>query len=568
MYKLGIFPAPRLRRALLSALGAVVAAAVARALKPVSPSQVAREIDRSHGLKDRIGSALAFAGEAAPSPFQRAAIADGVAALRRVDPARAAPIRRPAGLGVTGVVGAMAVVLCCFRFPACAVVSPPAVARSPRLVVDQDQLGPELDAAAQLAAEAADDPELKLLAEQLKRLLQQVDAEQLTRKEVFDRIAQLEQQLPQANPGDLEALKQALKRAGNELAKERLTKDAGRALAEEDLDKARAELKKLAEEARRAAERAKEGLREAAARALERAAKSVQPAPSARNGEEQRLREEQRRLQRELKERPNDEELKRQLQRNQRELSRLEREKQAQAERQRQLARLERELQQAAEQLRNKMSPEALKQLAEELERMQDETRKLERSARARMQIAEIKEVLRRIGRSSSEQGRADRGKGGAGKGDARGERLREFERRAGGKRADTLLLGGDKGDQTVLLPLPLPGGQQQGPGRPLQDPKGEGDGIGDRHDPNLLGDPTRLSSKRRETRVEGQEGSGPNRSETILSASEKGFATRQYRRVFSDYQPVIEEVMQKEQIPPGYRFFVKRYFQLIKPRE
>jgi len=37
---------------------------------------------------------------------------------------------------------------------------------------------------------------------------------------------------------------------------------------------------------------------------------------------------------------------------------------------------------------------------------------------------------------------------------------------------------------------------------------------------------------------------------------------------VYSDYTSVVEEVMSKEKVPPGYRFYVKRYFQLIKPRE
>jgi hypothetical protein len=94
------------------------------------------------------------------------------------------------------------------------------------------------------------------------------------------------------------------------------------------------------------------------------------------------------------------------------------------------------------------------------------------------------------------------------------------------------------------------------------------GDGIGDGHDPNLLGQSTRLGGKRHETRVAGKEGEGPSRSETILGSAEKGFASRGYRRVFGDYTSVVEEVMQKEEIPPGYRFYVKRYFQLIRPRE
>jgi hypothetical protein len=94
------------------------------------------------------------------------------------------------------------------------------------------------------------------------------------------------------------------------------------------------------------------------------------------------------------------------------------------------------------------------------------------------------------------------------------------------------------------------------------------GDRPGDQHDPNLLGNPTQIDSQRRLTRVYGKEGSGPTRSETILGAAQKGFATEPYRHVYRDYSAVSEQVMSQQRVPPGYRFYVKRYFQMIKPRE
>jgi hypothetical protein len=94
------------------------------------------------------------------------------------------------------------------------------------------------------------------------------------------------------------------------------------------------------------------------------------------------------------------------------------------------------------------------------------------------------------------------------------------------------------------------------------------GDGIGDSHDPHMKGDATRLAARRKELQAEGKQGAGPSRSETILGSADKGFASANYRRVYGDYTSVVEEVMSKEQVPPGYRFYVKRYFQLIKPRE
>jgi len=114
----------------------------------------------------------------------------------------------------------------------------------------------------------------------------------------------------------------------------------------------------------------------------------------------------------------------------------------------------------------------------------------------------------------------------------------------------------------------------QEGPGGSSGEPQGGGEpGMGgedhgDGHDPNLRGDPTRLAAKRRAVVAQGVQGAGPSRSETILGSAEKGFATAAYKRVYGDYSAVVEEVMSKEQVPPGYRFYVKRYFQLIKPRE
>ena len=39
-------------------------------------------------------------------------------------------------------------------------------------------------------------------------------------------------------------------------------------------------------------------------------------------------------------------------------------------------------------------------------------------------------------------------------------------------------------------------------------------------------------------------------------------------RKTLSRYSSVVEEVMSQERVPPGYRYFVKRYFNLIKPRD
>lgn len=83
-----------------------------------------------------------------------------------------------------------------------------------------------------------------------------------------------------------------------------------------------------------------------------------------------------------------------------------------------------------------------------------------------------------------------------------------------------------------------------------------------------MLDNPTDVDSRTRNTRVEGEQSGGPSRSEVILSAADRGFAQRAYEQVYTDYSGHAEEVLERDEIPQGYRFYVRRYFQLIRPRE
>ncbi len=92
-------------------------------------------------------------------------------------------------------------------------------------------------------------------------------------------------------------------------------------------------------------------------------------------------------------------------------------------------------------------------------------------------------------------------------------------------------------------------------------------DGVGDGAGPDLKGERTTLDSKRKQSLIRGKDARGPSRSEVIVGASDRGFARRSYRRVYKDYYGVVEDVLKREDVPLGYRYYVKRYFQLIRPR-
>jgi hypothetical protein len=146
-------------------------------------------------------------------------------------------------------------------------------------------------------------------------------------------------------------------------------------------------------------------------------------------------------------------------------------------------------------------------------------------------------------------------GEGGEGEGEGAGE-------------SEMLVLG----EGSSRLELPGMGGAGEGPeegpgsgGDGRSDSEGSGAGTGPGDD---LTDPTGRSGEHTTVRVAGEEGAGATRSEVIRTSAARGFASRSYRDVYGDYRTHAEEALDDEEIPPGYRFYVERYFQLIRPRE
>ena len=572
---------------------------VARA-RPVAAGTAARKADLALGLSDRLGSAVAFLEEVTLTELQAAAIRDAGRSAAAVDASRVVALRLPTSSRALPLAVLVLVGVAWLGVPAPVSKKIPPLANKSRLVVEPDALAAEYEAVRKLAHDAnGKDPALSELAQKLEALLEQVDKQQLSRSEAFAQLAALEQKLD--HDGNLPRPSEQLKAVQKALASSAQTQQLAAALAKDDLSAAKAELDKLAAAAEQRAKEEKTSAKDNAAqeelsRALDRASKALDDAQKKADAERDKkmeaLQEEQRQLQKQRQEHPEDQDTERRLKRNKRELERLEHEKKQQAEQKRQLERLSQDMQQAAEELRKKMSPEAMRKMSEELGKMEEEIKKLGSNGRAQMQIGELKEVLRRAGRveagdgpsgkngqgkngQSQQAGGDDKAHGNKGKGD-REERLQEFDDRAGGK-PNALLLGGDNpGEGAMLLPLPAgsqPGGGDQPNGdkpggKGGDDPSRPGDGIGDQHDPNVQGEATHLKTNQKTIHASGKAGAGPSRSQTILGASERGFANRHYREAYNDYVSAVEEVISQERLPPGYRYYVKRYFQLIRPRE
>jgi len=58
----------------------------------------------------------------------------------------------------------------------------------------------------------------------------------------------------------------------------------------------------------------------------------------------------------------------------------------------------------------------------------------------------------------------------------------------------------------------------------------------------------------------------GAASSQVIYGAAERGFVGKGYKKVFTDYQTVAERRCEGRD-PAGYRFYVRRYSRLIRPR-
>lgn len=567
----------------------VLLSAIAGALRRLPAQVVAARLDRASGLASRLGTAWDFADRLAESrdsepllhpstaELMRRAVEDGVRAAERADVRAAAPIRAPRDARTAAVFAFAAGLVLLLDFgPERGEMFGVALldwARKGQESRDRDAeqaiSDDDLDYSRELAvemrrrAEEAGDDRMKEMAREIEALLDEAREKNLSKAQLLARLEAIENKYLDAKENDVSETLRDLKETGKELRKEPLTRELGEALAAGDLDRAEKEIEKLAGklEKNELTERQEKQLAEALEK-MEKARQERRRDEEQRAQEEiQRKREEVRRLKRELEKHPDEPkaaELRRRLQKEERELERLERDRQEmQQARRRKLERLHRNLQKTAENLRNRR-PEAsrsLRDAARDAAEIEDEIRKIENQKKQRSQLADLKDALRRA-------------KPRRGQGLARAQRLRDFQERA----------GGGQGTREAWRPGQRPGlreGGRQGQGQTGQGHEGQGhhgqgqqpgDSYGDGHDPNLMGDPTARYGKTVEQRLRGAPGQGPSRRETILTAAKRGFATTSYKKVYAEYQKIVEEVMNAEKVPQGYKYYVKRYFQRIKP--
>lgn len=531
-------------------------------------------LDRHHQSTDRITSALAFAelGPEQRSPWMDAAIADALQRVERPAPARAVPLRLPRATWVSVGLALLVVGISQIQPKA-----PPAPAPLPvpLVVAPVDLTEDDLAALRESVAELADssDPELSAAVAGFNQIVEQLAAHQLDRRQLFQRLAELERSL--GNPSELDpALDAGLRDIAAELEKAPLSRPVAEALKQRRLPDAERALRELAD---RLARKEKldsselERLRKALDQASKQSAGRVQRLEEARRN----LEDQQRRLlQKKKKDEQASPQQEAQAAEQKRRLERLERERSEASRTQQELSQLDRDLAKAAQELMKEMgqSAESLRSGAEDVNRMARKQMSDREKQELKQKLEELKELLRQ---------------GGAGRDEHR-RRLRQFAERARGKQSSGEGGGvpqsgngpGGKGQQELMLgpggqpiPIPMPGAGSRSAAR-----SGAGDGQGKGEagsqdwgsgtDSKLQGAASDLEGKTEDVSAAAVDtGQGSSTSEVVFGAADRGFTGGRYQKVYTQYRTVAEDVLQQENIPAGYEFYVRRYFQLIRPR-
>lgn len=573
-------PGPGIERWLvvgaLVGFAVVVASTLVRYFARRPPLLGAARLDSHHGLADRVSNALAFSRlpAEAQSPMMKLAILDALEKAEKLDPRRAVPIRVPGELGVSAFLAAALVGIAQLEVRTTRELPPPPAALAPLLTDDDLELFRER---LEELSKTAQDAEQVRAVERYNALLEDIAARRVDREEVFRRMAELEKDVARDLEADREALDEGLKSLAQEFEKSSLARKAANALDARRLDDAEKALHELAEKLGRKNQKPSKAELEKLRSALEKASQASTERLQAIERQRQELQRERESLLKKKQQNPDgglppaDQQ---KLAENQRKLERLDREKDRAERAKRQLDELDKKLAEAAQKLMEEMgeSAKALEQGAETLNRMAQKDLTREQKQELLRRLEELREVLRQQGKGGKDQQErlrkfSQRARGQAGQGD--GQQQGQGQPGQGQKGQGELRIGRGQG-QGIELPVPRQGQPQAGQGQGQGDLQGSaGPGRGTGSGGEIAGEATNLKGEAHDvTAAAVDTGQGTASAEVIYGAAARGFGSKAYKDIFVEYQTVAEQNIDKDDIPPGYRFYVRRYFQLIRPRE
>jgi hypothetical protein len=83
----------------------------------------------------------------------------------------------------------------------------------------------------------------------------------------------------------------------------------------------------------------------------------------------------------------------------------------------------------------------------------------------------------------------------------------------------------------------------------------------------NVQGERTKLLGQDNQVNITGTPGDGPSDVETTASPEARQKARRGYKESYQKYRKMSDAVLDSEPIPLGHRQTIRRYFELIRPR-
>ncbi len=600
---------PRAKRLLGALITSPLLVALVGWLRPLPKLAGALALGEQAGLHDRFATALSFATEKAPTPFMRAAMLDAVqfvdaASVRRAFPlgavARGLAPELSVCLALGGVVYAVSLLEIRKHTP---------VAYAPTvnaLEMSED----DLEAMAELGRQMLDSPhadaETKAAIEEYNRLVEDLKNKRIDRNEAFRRMAMLDNKLQKSGELDKKSLEEAMKKLGEELKKNELAKEVGQAFEKGDKKEAEKKLKELAAKLKDKSFKPTDDQKKALADALKKAAqrdreKNLAAIKAAKDAAQKDL--EKLRADKEKNGGKETKEMEKERKEKERELERLDRDEKMQQSGDRQLDKLDRDLEAAAQDILKDLGLGAqdLDSGAEDVNKMAEDEMSAEEKEELRQRLKELHDLLVQQGKLNPDQikklkdfAQKAKGQGGKKKGKKAKGKLGELDPNGdpsggGDGKGDDQGDDGDedgdgKGQKWTIGPggekIPIPGGGTQ-PGGSGQQPGGSGNQPGgkDGAEPggsqagvgheNGLGKKTSMKAGTYDTQIAGANaGKGPDRSKVIQGAADKGFIGRGYKQVYGEYKTVAESALKQDEIPAGYRFYVRRYFDLIRPRE
>jgi hypothetical protein len=570
------------------------------AIRRRSLRATARRVDAHYRLHDRIGNALEFAEQSDKIPtddprtrdMAELAIEDGAKAVSGLvaKPVVKFVFPTPRVLDGLSLALLLAALLLPQREPELLEDARIGVDEIPVLESEEAKRGLDMTRAEPLREElrkleGSKEAEVARISNELLGVLEELETGEIDRAEALRRLDELDEQLHEAETAMEEQLEEdpwmmseAMRELAEDLREHEIMQDIAEALAKSDAEEVEKELQELMDKAEAEGGMTKEELD----KALGEMERSLQRSADENTGTEKAMEEAERDLKRQEKNPAEDpEEQERALERKKEKLEELRRQherEQKAREQLDQLKELSRQSQGNSQSGSSKQKrQDAQKKLSQGTGKASQKSRQSKQMDDVRDAMDQAKSFVQREGKNGESDNR-------------RKQQQQRFAKAAKGQKGKdgkpaTMLVEGEVGENGEPMGQMGEGqegegegegesdsdgdsdGDGQGNGQGNQPGAGVGPGIGD-GSVEALGDPNSMDVKAKNERVDAKQGKGQTRAEVIETASQEGFATESYRRVFQDYESFAQSAMDSEELPEGQRRRVKRYYQMIQPRD